>query len=1020
MASFMLLQSICHVAKAQDTPNRPEMRDTVPRITLHVVLDPEMQFIDGVAHVQNTKNDAMLIKTTGIEIKSARFDDNPSLTVNIERDFLTAPAYSQLTISFQKKLQSPAELSGNFSDDDFLALTGNWCPEAAIPAQYDLEVTAPMELTAVSEANQIKEQWAERNRTTIFYFPYPRFAPALVIGKYTTESITVDGITLQTYFLSPDKGLSETYLNKTAHYLNLYKGLLGRYPFRRFAVVENKAPTGFGHATFTLLGSDVLRLPFIADTSLGHEFVHTWFGNSVYVDYQKGNWCEGLTTYLSDYLYSDLKQQGKEHRKRILTEYQSYVHEQNAISASEFVSQQGRAARAAGYGKVAMFFYMLRTELGDEVFWGAIRKFIEMNMFMVASWDEIRMAFETVAKKDLSVTFEQWVKRNDAPAITVKPTDNLNVLSPSIIVEQMTETPYGFSLPIRLHTPTGDRDISAQITGKSQEIALGPGLVNSITIDPDYHVMRKLDELEFAPVLARLFGADKKVAVVNESDMSVFQPALNFFKVNGFEITTADTTKVISDAASGYSMLFLGRACSQFARLTGQQTYETHGTGIEIFSHPFSETGVIGCFTTTEPAYLEGIMPKLSHYGKYSMLQFEGTKNVKKEIARTNEGIKLELSPPFWAITDSGRQDFAELINRLKAYQVVFVGEKHDDFSHHLAQLEVIRGLNEKGVSLAVGMEMFQRPFQVALERYIKKEISEPEFLRQSEFLGRWGYDYALYRPILSYCRENSIPVVALNLEKEVSQEVGQKGLQDVLATAQADLLPNSIDWSNLEQKKWLEEIYAQHPQNEIKDAASFYQAQIMWDETMAETIAEYLRTHSEKQMVVLAGIGHVANGYGIPPRLKRRLGNKDNLVFTIAPVSQGYQEHEAGDAILFAPPVAPPFSAKLGIVADDKTENAVVIKEVMPESVADKAGLKAGDTLMKADGMEITGIFALRSALVLKNEGDALQLQVKKVDGSVEDKMLVMEVVKSPHGNMAGVVNRNGMQIPHKKETDK
>ena len=85
-------------------------------------------------------------------------------------------------------------------------------------------------------------------------------------------------------------------------HIDRYEALHGPYPFEKFAVVENFFPTGYGFPSFTLLGSRVLRLPFIPDTSLRHEVAHCWWGNGVFVDAAGGNWCEGLTTYVADYL----------------------------------------------------------------------------------------------------------------------------------------------------------------------------------------------------------------------------------------------------------------------------------------------------------------------------------------------------------------------------------------------------------------------------------------------------------------------------------------------------------------------------------------------------------------------------------------------------------------------------------------------------------------------------------------------------------------------------------------------
>jgi uncharacterized iron-regulated protein len=116
------------------------------------------------------------------------------------------------------------------------------------------------------------------------------------------------------------------------------------------------------------------------------------------------------------------------------------------------------------------------------------------------------------------------------------------------------------------------------------------------------------------------------------------------------------------------------------------------------------------------------------------------------------------------------------LVTKLADRRVVFVGESHDRYEDHLNQLAVIRGLHERDVDLAIGMEMFQQPFQPALDAYIAGEISEVEMLRRTDYFERWRFDYRLYRPILRYAREHGIPVIALNLDGEITAKVGKAG----------------------------------------------------------------------------------------------------------------------------------------------------------------------------------------------------------------------------------------------------
>lgn len=187
----------------------------------------------------------------------------------------------------------------------FLPSSALWYPqeETGLPL-FEISIDAPAGFTSVTEGqwlgslkenNRVIDRWKTEK---------PLQGLDLVTGRYFVDRLSYKGIDIYTFFFERDDTLSKTYIDKTRGYLDLYQNMIGPYPFRKFAVVENFLPTGYGMPSFTLLGSTVLRLPFIPDTSLGHEIAHNWWGNSVFVDDSLGNWSEAITTYTADYLFA--------------------------------------------------------------------------------------------------------------------------------------------------------------------------------------------------------------------------------------------------------------------------------------------------------------------------------------------------------------------------------------------------------------------------------------------------------------------------------------------------------------------------------------------------------------------------------------------------------------------------------------------------------------------------------------------------------------------------------------------
>ena len=108
----------------------------------------------------------------------------------------------------------------------------------------------------------------------------------LIAANFTEYSAQADNVEVLAYLRTPDSNLATKYMDATERYLKLYEPLLGVYPYSKFALVENFWETGYGMPSFTLLGEQVIRFPFILESSYPHEILHNWWGNGVYPDYE--------------------------------------------------------------------------------------------------------------------------------------------------------------------------------------------------------------------------------------------------------------------------------------------------------------------------------------------------------------------------------------------------------------------------------------------------------------------------------------------------------------------------------------------------------------------------------------------------------------------------------------------------------------------------------------------------------------------------------------------------------------
>lgn len=315
-----------------------------------------------------------------------------------------------------------------------------------------------------------------------------------------------------------------------------------------------------------------------------------------------------------------------------------------------------------------------------------------------------------------------------------------------------------------------------------------------------------------------------------------------------------------------------------------------------------------------------------------------------------------------------------DLIERIAETDVVFVGETHDNYADHLNQLAIIQGLHERDRPLAIGMEFFQQPFQSVLDAYIAGEASEAEMLKQTEYFERWRFDYRLYRPILRYAKDEGIPLIALNVPKELTAKVGDQGL-DGLSAEERAALPAELDASDPAYRARVKAVFDQHPKGPDADFEHFLAVQLLWDEGMAERAADYLAARPGTQLVVLAGSGHIEFGQGIPKRLERR-----RALETVTVLNGAQHAFAPGraDFLLFPQPVGLPPAGLLGVMLDSTAEGeGMRIQGLAAESGARDAGVEVGDRLVKIGERPIEDYADVRIALIDGEPGDRLPVEV-------------------------------------------
>ncbi len=449
-------------------------------------------------------------------------------------------------IDFSDGRHRGTEVGGYINKDAALLLSNaHWYPD--IPEQtslmtYDLRVYAPAGQEVISAGERIPPgEVGSGKEYTLFRMRHPTDEINLVTGEFHVKKREVGEIALFTFFTEDDPELEEIYLSALQDHLGQYQKRFGPYPYKAMLVVATPLMEGLGFPGFTLIGERLLRIPNLPQTSLGHELLHNWFGNGVYVDIDQGNWSEGLVTYLVDYRFSVAQRGAAAARRSLLEDYSIYTRSGREPSLTEFRARESPEQMAVGYDKGAFIFEMLERRLGKDRFDQALRQLTRDRMFKKASWKDLQSAFEAAAGESLDPFFRQWVYGVGAPSLRIEDAR----LSPSareVVLTLTSEPAFRYDVPIEIKTDRETIITIVSLKESSQTVTLkAPSAIETVTVDPEYTLLRKFLPEELPMTIASVLETEDDLSVLfskalNEEERGRYEDFLKSYGIKYHQI----------------------------------------------------------------------------------------------------------------------------------------------------------------------------------------------------------------------------------------------------------------------------------------------------------------------------------------------------------------------------------------------------------------------------------------------------------------------------------------------------
>jgi aminopeptidase N len=541
------------------------------------------------------------------------------------------------------------------SEGVFLSSSSLWYPQLGDELiTFDLDLRLPPGWAGMTQGERVAVAQEDAGQRERWHCDTPQQEIYLIAGRfneYRRSGAAFDALAL---LREPDAALAQRYLDATETWVDFYSRLIGPYPYRKFALVENFWETGYGMPSFTLLGPRVIRFPFILQSSYPHEILHNWWGNGVYVDYQAGNWSEGLTSYLADHLIKEQHGEAVEYRRGLLQKYTDHVRSERDFPLSAFRSRHSASSEAVGYGKTTLLFHMLRLQMGDPHFVQGLRELYRQYRFRVTDYNDVQAVFSRVAGQELGPFFAQWVDRAGAPELRVSEprveTREGGYRLSATLEQTQSGPPYRLRVPVAVQLQGEElawqNVVHVEQRRRRLEFEL-PARPLRLVVDPEFDVFRRLDRAEIPPAISQAMGAEQVLIVLPSGATSARQQAYQALA----SAWQADSTRQISILRDdeidslpedrsvwlfGWSNRFrpeLAAALHAYSfvddgdQLTVQGTLLDRGDRAVVLMarRSASPDQALGWLAADDVAALPGLGRKLPHYGRYSYLAFSGT-----------------------------------------------------------------------------------------------------------------------------------------------------------------------------------------------------------------------------------------------------------------------------------------------------------------------------------------------------------------------------------------------------------
>ncbi|MBI5210782.1 MAG: HEAT repeat domain-containing protein [Elusimicrobia bacterium] len=410
-----------------------------------------------------------------------------------------------------------------------------WFPCRDVPSEKattEMVATVPESFTAVSNGALVGVAHDRAKRLKTFHWrmskPHPLYLVTLAVGRFAEVRDEWDGIPISYYCEKGREADARRGFGKTPAMVRFFSERIGvRYPWEKYAQVAAHEFGGGMENTSATTQTDMVLLDSRAgldtdfDGLVAHELAHQWFGDLVTCRSWSQGWLnEGFATYLDplfqehdkgpDAFFHDMRlfaqdyfeEDAKRYRRPIVTNV--YKHSWSLFDRHL-------------YQKAAWVLHLVRYHLGDDLWWSAIKHYVERFSFKCAETPDFVQAVEDATGRNIRPLIDQWVYGAGHPEYKASYRWDASAREACVWITQRQRvsdrTPL-FRVPLEFRFETGGSLKTFKETVDRKEHALRfklPAEPTAVWIDPDHWVLKKLEFFKPRSAWKRQLVRDKNL-----------------------------------------------------------------------------------------------------------------------------------------------------------------------------------------------------------------------------------------------------------------------------------------------------------------------------------------------------------------------------------------------------------------------------------------------------------------------------------------------------------------------------